>query len=112
LFDSTLIKLAETEFVWCLVVHHLIGDGWSFELIYRHMADLYRRLCARGTAGFLKVISLHNYVSMSGFNGIHSGIGFEARTGRVPIQTGDETAFMERHGKTTTASGGSRAIWV
>ena len=43
LFDSALIKLASTEFLWYLNVHHLICDGWSFELIYRHMADLYQR---------------------------------------------------------------------
>ena len=43
LFDSALIKLSSTEFLWYLNVHHLICDGWSFELIYRHMADLYQR---------------------------------------------------------------------
>jgi amino acid adenylation domain-containing protein len=43
LFDSALLKLSRDEFIWYLNVHHMICDGWSFELIYRHMADLYRR---------------------------------------------------------------------
>ncbi|MGH7797422.1 MAG: amino acid adenylation domain-containing protein [Candidatus Binatia bacterium] len=45
LFDSALIRLAEDHFIWYLNAHHLICDGWSFELIYHKMADLYR--CAR-----------------------------------------------------------------
>src|SRR5713226_4609583 len=40
LFDSALIKLSAREFVWYLNIHHLICDGWSFEWIYRQMADL------------------------------------------------------------------------
>ena len=43
LFDSALIKVSDKEFVWYLNIHHLICDGWSFELIYRQMAELYRR---------------------------------------------------------------------
>jgi len=63
LFDSTLIKLAETEFVWCLVVHHLISDSWSFELIYCHMADLYRRSMQGELPDSLKLFPFANYVS-------------------------------------------------
>ena len=43
LFDSVLLKVSAHEFVWYLNIHHLICDGWSFELIYRQMADLYQR---------------------------------------------------------------------
>lgn len=45
LFDSVLIRLADEHFIWYLNAHHLICDGWSFDLIYRTMADLYRRAC-------------------------------------------------------------------
>ena len=47
LFESALIKLSENEFIWYLNIHHVICDGWSFELIYRQMAELYR-LSLRG----------------------------------------------------------------
>ena len=43
LFTAALIKLSVNEFVWYFNIHHLICDGWSFELIYRQMADLYQR---------------------------------------------------------------------
>jgi hypothetical protein len=43
LFDAALIKISAKEFAWYLNVHHFICDGWSFELIYRLLADLYRR---------------------------------------------------------------------
>ena len=42
LYQSTLIKIGPKYFVWYLNVHHMIFDGWSFELIYRRMAELYR----------------------------------------------------------------------
>ncbi|HXG50498.1 MAG TPA: amino acid adenylation domain-containing protein [candidate division Zixibacteria bacterium] len=41
LFESALIRLAEDRFVWYLNVHHLVCDGWSFEVIYRRTAELY-----------------------------------------------------------------------
>jgi len=42
LYDSVLIKLAPQRSVWYLNAHHIICDGWSFELIYRQMSELYR----------------------------------------------------------------------
>ncbi|HEU4772156.1 MAG TPA: condensation domain-containing protein, partial [Candidatus Udaeobacter sp.] len=45
LYDSVLIKITPQQFVWYLNIHHMICDGWSIELIYRHMAELYR--CSR-----------------------------------------------------------------
>jgi amino acid adenylation domain-containing protein len=42
LYDSALIKIAPGYSVWYLNAHHLICDGSSFELIYRHMSELYR----------------------------------------------------------------------
>lgn len=43
LFDSALIKLGEARTVWYLNQHHLITDGWSFLLVYRRMAELYKQ---------------------------------------------------------------------
>jgi amino acid adenylation domain-containing protein len=43
LYDSALVKTAADRFVWYLNVHHIVCDGWSFELIYRHMSELYRQ---------------------------------------------------------------------
>ncbi len=41
LFDSVLLKLDDSRYIWYLNQHHLITDGWSFVLGYRRMAELY-----------------------------------------------------------------------
>jgi amino acid adenylation domain-containing protein len=42
LFDSALLKLGESRFVWYLNVHHIITDMWSEALIVRYMSDYYK----------------------------------------------------------------------
>jgi amino acid adenylation domain-containing protein len=49
LFDSVLVKLGAARFTWYLSQHHLITDGWSFLLVYRGTAELYRRALAGET---------------------------------------------------------------
>ena len=41
LFDAALIKVAAGRFIWYLNQHHLITDGWSVSLVYRHMSEFY-----------------------------------------------------------------------
>ncbi|QMU69850.1 non-ribosomal peptide synthetase [Streptacidiphilus sp. P02-A3a] len=36
-----LIRIADDEHVLCLVLHHILGDGWSLNLIYDELAALY-----------------------------------------------------------------------
>ena len=43
LFDSALLKLADDQFTWYLNIHHIVSDGWTFALLFRRMAGLYRR---------------------------------------------------------------------
>ena len=43
LFNTALIKLSKDQCVWYLNIHHMIGDGWSFSLIFQRMQALYRR---------------------------------------------------------------------
>ena len=44
MFSWTLIKLAETRHVWCLIAHQLATDGSARNLVARRMADNYSRL--------------------------------------------------------------------
>ncbi|MFG1811492.1 amino acid adenylation domain-containing protein [Streptomyces sp. NPDC049040] len=37
-----LLRLAEAEHVLCVVTHHIVGDGWSLNLLYRQAAEAYR----------------------------------------------------------------------
>lgn len=37
-----LFRLGPREHVLCTVVHHIVGDGWSMNLLYRQVAETYR----------------------------------------------------------------------
>ncbi|MFC4531324.1 amino acid adenylation domain-containing protein [Sphaerisporangium dianthi] len=37
----SLLRLAAEEHVLCLVVHHIVADGWSLTVLYRELATLY-----------------------------------------------------------------------
>jgi amino acid adenylation domain-containing protein len=40
-FDSALLKLADDRFAWYLNQHHLVTDAKSFEVLFRHLEELY-----------------------------------------------------------------------
>jgi amino acid adenylation domain-containing protein len=44
----TLIRLAPGDHVLCLVLHHIIADGWSLNVIFDDLARLYAAQCAGG----------------------------------------------------------------
>ncbi|MCK7593999.1 non-ribosomal peptide synthetase/type I polyketide synthase [Pseudomarimonas salicorniae] len=41
-FRAALLRMGDEEHVFVFVVHHLVWDGWSFDLLYRDMAELYQ----------------------------------------------------------------------
>jgi amino acid adenylation domain-containing protein len=45
LFRGTLIHLSEQEHILLLTKHHIISDGWSWQIFYRELAALYQGLC-------------------------------------------------------------------
>ncbi|WP_459209775.1 amino acid adenylation domain-containing protein [Aquimarina rhabdastrellae] len=44
LFRACLLKLKEEEYLFSFVLHHIIGDGWSMELIASEVISLYNTL--------------------------------------------------------------------
>ncbi len=40
-FRSALLGLGENRFIWYLNQHHLTTDGWSVQVLYRRMAEIY-----------------------------------------------------------------------
>ena len=36
-----LLKQSEEEYVWVLVMHHIVSDGWSMGVMYRELSELY-----------------------------------------------------------------------
>ncbi len=45
LFRGTLIHLSEQEHILLLTKHHIISDGWSWQIFYRELAALYQGFC-------------------------------------------------------------------
>jgi amino acid adenylation domain-containing protein len=41
LFRASLYRLGEQEHVFLFMPHHIIWDGWSFDLLYQEMSELY-----------------------------------------------------------------------
>ncbi|MDE2247008.1 MAG: amino acid adenylation domain-containing protein [Xanthomonadaceae bacterium] len=46
LFRARLFRLKADEHVFFFMPHHLIWDGWSFDLMYEEMSGLYAAFCA------------------------------------------------------------------
>jgi amino acid adenylation domain-containing protein len=40
-FDVTLVRMAPDDLVLCVVMHHINGDGWSFNVLWQEIADVY-----------------------------------------------------------------------
>nr|WP_228014423.1 non-ribosomal peptide synthetase [Fortiea sp. LEGE XX443] len=45
LFRGTLIHLSEQEHILLLTKHHIISDGWSWQIFYRELTALYQGFC-------------------------------------------------------------------
>ncbi|MEA5505979.1 amino acid adenylation domain-containing protein [Halotia wernerae UHCC 0503] len=45
LFRGMLIRLSEQEYLLLLTKHHIISDGWSWQIFYRELATLYQGFC-------------------------------------------------------------------
>ena len=42
LFDTALLRIAPSKWIWYLSIHHLIADAWTLELLARRLSDLYK----------------------------------------------------------------------
>jgi amino acid adenylation domain-containing protein len=50
LFRTTLFRLSEQEHVLLVVMHHIISDGWSIEVLIRDVPLIYAALCQGASA--------------------------------------------------------------
>ena len=48
LFKAHVFRLSEVEHVLFFMAHHIIWDGWSFDLLYQEIASLYGAFCEAG----------------------------------------------------------------
>ncbi|MEG4916422.1 amino acid adenylation domain-containing protein [Microcoleus sp. B7-D4] len=49
LLRSFLLKLGEQNYIFVLVLHHIIADGWSIEVLERELSTIYTALCNNQT---------------------------------------------------------------
>lgn len=52
LFQASLIQFAEQEYLFVTVLHHIIADGWSLQILYQELMATYNALLA-GRVPFL-----------------------------------------------------------
>jgi amino acid adenylation domain-containing protein/non-ribosomal peptide synthase protein (TIGR01720 family) len=50
LFSVQMLRLRVTEHVLVILIHHIISDAWSMEVMYRDLLALYREHCGLGKA--------------------------------------------------------------
>ncbi|WP_181243733.1 non-ribosomal peptide synthetase, partial [Chamaesiphon polymorphus] len=46
LIRCSLLQLAETDYVFCINMHHIVSDGWSIGVLVRELSVLYSAYCA------------------------------------------------------------------
>jgi len=49
LLRSSLLQLGEQDYIFVLVFHHIVADGWSIEILERELSTIYTALCNHQT---------------------------------------------------------------
>lgn len=58
LFRTRMFKLDQHEHVWFFMPHHIIWDGWSFDIMYRELAAHYESFCRSDSPAPLAPLSV------------------------------------------------------
>ncbi|WP_243754546.1 non-ribosomal peptide synthetase/MFS transporter [Labedaea rhizosphaerae] len=58
LLRATLVRIAEDEHLLVLCTHHIVGDGWSVDLLLRDLAAAYHARCAGQAHADLPALSI------------------------------------------------------
>uniref|UniRef100_UPI0035938AC1 amino acid adenylation domain-containing protein n=1 Tax=Pricia sp. TaxID=2268138 RepID=UPI0035938AC1 len=66
LFDSVLLKLGDSRYIWFLKIHHLVTDAVSNALLYRRMESLYQIRSNQKLDDFGETTSFADYVFYEG----------------------------------------------
>ncbi|MFE0652447.1 amino acid adenylation domain-containing protein [Streptomyces sp. NPDC059534] len=88
LFRARIYRLAEDDHLLLLVVHHIVNDGWSFDVILRELATGYP-VAGHGTAAVQTAL--------------------DESLGSLPVQYGDFTTWLSRREEDGTAATELRA---
>ena len=53
LIRCTLLKETDSSYVWVLVMHHIVSDGWSMGVLHRELSELYNAALENRVASLL-----------------------------------------------------------
>lgn len=62
LFDSALIKISDSNFIWYFSQHHIITDGWSLTVLYTEMSKLYTQALTNDLLNESDILPFQNYL--------------------------------------------------
>ena len=72
LFDSVLIKMPGSKFIWYFNQHHLICDASGVAVLYKAFTKIYQSLAAGATATDIRIPLFQNYVEYEKANRLHA----------------------------------------
>ena len=63
IFDTLLLKITDTRYIWYLNIHHLVTDAISFGIIYGRMNRLYQKLGNGYSGEIVKPPAFQDYIA-------------------------------------------------
>lgn len=63
IFDTVLLKITDTRYIWYLNIHHLVTDAISFVVLYERMNALYQKIRTGGSAEIGTAPAFQEYVA-------------------------------------------------
>jgi len=72
LFDTALLKLSSSSFLWYFNQHHLVTDAWSLGLIYKHLVGAYELLRSGHQPEIADVPAFADYAAGEDVNTVNS----------------------------------------
>ncbi|MBM1106805.1 amino acid adenylation domain-containing protein [Aurantibacter crassamenti] len=63
LFDSVLIKISNSQFIWYFNQHHLTTDAWSTSVIYTRVKDHYSQLCLNNSSKLPETPQFQSFIN-------------------------------------------------
>jgi hypothetical protein len=92
LIRCSLLKERENSYVWVLVMHHIVSDGWSMGVLHREFSELYNAAVEARTPDlsplsiqYKDYASWHNAQLQSESINIHKAYWLEQFKGELPV---------------------------
>ena len=95
LVRCSLFRLSDDNWIFCLVMHHIVSDGWSMDIFIRELLSLYQSNCAGELNALAPLrIQYKDYASwqqeqlVTGVFETHKKYWLEQFSGELPVLSG------------------------